>query len=59
MKIIKMKNIKLVLSMCIFLYMSIITINTTQAAGFSVSANKSTVYVGDKITFTVSVSDAE
>lgn len=58
MRIIKMKNIKLILAVCVFLCMSIMSTNTLNAAGLSVSVNKSSVYVGDKITFTVSVSGA-
>lgn len=58
MKALNMKKIRMVLVFCICLFLLCLNIKTSYAAGLSVSANKSTVYVGETVTFTVSVSGA-
>jgi len=58
MKVLNMKKIKVCLAFCISLFLFVFNMKMSYAAGLSVSANKSTVYVGDTVTFTVSVSGA-
>lgn len=54
----KITKFKFNFIICICLLVSILTIKPVYAAGLSVSASKSTAYVGDSITFTVKVSGA-